>query len=255
MLLRESITVRVLLLSRHIQTIETLCHLMQQMAMHVEPCCNVEAAMRKLCRAKYEGVIVDLNDRGEALDLLRKLRESTSHRGAVSCAILSGGHHRAAAFQAGANFVLERPLSTNLIVRTLRAAYPLMLRERRRYFRCPVQTPTFVSSGSSPGFQAISVNIGETGMAINTPVPLQVGEKLQLRLHLPGKTEVMTMAGEICWTDTTGRAGIQFLRLANQTAEQLQCWLSERLEELTLAEDSKQPVEKPIDKQGRAGTS
>jgi len=112
-----------------------------------------------------------------------------------------------------------------------------------------------VSSGSSPEFQAISVNISEAGIAINSPVPLKVGDKLQLRLHLPGKTKVMTMAGEICWADTTGRAGIQFLRLAKETAEQLQCWLSERLEELMLGDDSKQPVEKPIDKQGRAGTS
>jgi CheY-like chemotaxis protein len=243
MLLRESITVRVLLVSRHIHTIETLCQLMQPMAMHVETCCDLESAMRKLCRSKFEGLIVDFNDKEEALELLKKLRQTTSHRGAVSCAILNQADERGPAFQAGANFVLERPLSANLIARTLRAAYPLMLRERRRYFRCPVRIPTFVRKGSSPEFQALSVNISEAGIAINSPTTVQVGEKLQLRLQLPGKTKPMTLTGEVRWTDATGRVGLHFLGLANEPAQQLQAWLAERLEELAPEADSTQRVE------------
>lgn len=252
--LREFVTVRVLLVSRDIRTIETLCHIMQKMAMHVETCCSFDAAMRKVCHMKFEGLIVDLNDREEALGFLKKMRGSTSHKGAVSCGILNHGHETADAFQAGASFVLGRPLSTNSIARALRACYPLMLRERRRYFRCPVQAPTFVVSGSSPEFQTTSVNISETGVAINSPVPLKVGEKLQLRIHLPGRPRGITMAGEVCWTDATGRSGIHFLGLGKDAAEQLQGWLSARLEDLMPAADSKQAVEEPVGGRSRDAT-
>ena len=244
MMSRESLSVRVLLVSRHIQTIETLCPFMQRLAMHVELCCDLGSALRKLCRAKFEGVIVDFNDKEEALDLLEKLRQLTSHRSAVACAIVNYDSEKTAAFQAGANFLLERPLSARSVVRTLTAAYPLMVRERRRYFRCPVQTTTFVRSGPGCEFVARSVNISESGIAIDSPVPVQVGQKLQLGLRLPGNTELLKLAGEVCWTNAAGRTGIRFRSPAATVAEELRSWLSERVEELMPAADSGQDAGK-----------
>jgi CheY-like chemotaxis protein len=229
---KESASVRVLLISRHIQTIETVCHFMQQMAMHVETCCDFEAAMRKLCHSKFEGIIVDLNEKEAALDFLRKLRGLTSHKAAVTCAILNYGHERAAAFQAGANFVLERPLSSSSIIRTLKAAYPLMVRERRRYFRCPIQIPISITVGSAPEFAGTSVNISEGGIAITSPSKIQVGDKLKLRVHLPGQPESLLLTGEACWSDAAGRSGIQFSGLSSTVSQALQSWLSEQLEEI-----------------------
>ncbi|HYL16222.1 MAG TPA: PilZ domain-containing protein [Terriglobales bacterium] len=244
---RESASVRVLLISRHIQTIETVCHFMQQMAMHVETCCDLESGMRKLCHSKYEAVLVDLNDKEEALDFLTKVRGLTSHKAAVTCAIVNFSHQRVAAFQAGANFVLERPLSSSSVFRTLKAAYPLMVRERRRYFRCPVQIPTFVSIGSALEFAATSVNISEGGIAINSPTKIQVGDKLKLRLQLPGSSESLTLPGEVCWTDATGRAGIQFSNRASYVLPALQSWLAERLEDLMPAANIEVAGEGPVE--------
>ena len=245
MVVRESASVRVLLISRHIQTIETVCHYMQQMAMHVETCCDLESGMRRLCHTKFEGVIVDLNDKEQALDFLSKLRGLTSHKAAVTCAILNFGHERGDAFHAGANFVLERPLSSSSIVRTLKAAYPLMVRERRRYFRCPVQISTFVTVGSAPEFAATSVNISEGGIAISSPTPLQVGAQLKLRVQLPDTSESLTMSGEVCWTDASGRSGIHFSSLASSVSQALQFWLSEQLERM---------MPPPSDETGQART-
>jgi len=243
---RESASVRVLLISRHIQTIETVCHFMQQMAMHVETCCDLESGMRKLCHTKFEGVIVDLNEKEPALDFLRNLRGLTSHKAAVTCAILNFGHERGDAFHAGANFVLERPLSSSSVVRTLKAAYPLMVRERRRYFRCPVQVSTFVTLGSAPEFTATSVNISEGGIAITSPARIQAGDKLKLRIQLPGTSEALTMSGEVCWTDAAGRSGIHFADLASKVSQALQFWLSEQLEQMMPAPNGEVPATRSV---------
>jgi CheY-like chemotaxis protein len=221
----------VLLVSGDIQTIDTLCHFMEQMAIHLEVCSDIGLATRKLCHGKYEAVVVDFKDPAEALELIKKARGMTSHKGAVVLAILNSSNEMPDAFRAGANFALARPLLATILKRTLSAAYPLMVRERRRYFRYPLQIPVHLSSSSHPEFVATSVNVSESGMALTSPVPLHVGETVNLKLTLPGTEKAATMRGEVCWTDNEGRAGLVFVQVPAIVVEWLQSWIADRLEE------------------------
>jgi CheY-like chemotaxis protein len=227
----KAIGVRVLLVSGDIQTIDTLCHFMEQMAMHVEVCSDIGSATRKLCHGKFEALVVDFKDPAETLELIKKPRDMTSHKGAVVLAILNSSNEMPDAFRAGANFALVRPLLPAILVRTLRAAYPLMVRERRRYYRCPVQVPVRLSSSSRPEFVATSVDVSEGGMALVSSVPLQVGETVNLKLTLPSAEGATQISSEVCWTDNAGRVGLQFVKVPPKVAEQLQSWIAGRLEE------------------------
>ncbi len=230
---RESAAIRVLLVSADRSTVEALSDIMEQMGIYVEVCPDRKAASRQLCNSKYEGLIIDLVEGDEGLELLRSLPDFTANKSAVSCAILNDLHLKASAFQAGANFVLERPLELKAASRTVRAAYPMMVRERRRYFRCPVETPTFVECDPHPEFQANSVNISEAGMAILSPVQLKVGQGLTMRVRIPGCADFVSISGEICWVDdASGRAGVQFMEISKTVAESLAAWLLARLEEM-----------------------
>src|SRR3954447_6904169 len=230
---REEAAIRVLVVSFDKTTVEALADIMEQMGFYVEVCPDRKAASRQLCNSKYEGLIIDLGPGEDNLDLLRSLPDFTANKSAVSCAILNDMHQKASAFQAGANFVLERPLELKAASRTIRAAYPMMVRERRRYFRCPVETPTFVACEPHPEFQANSVNISEAGMAILSPVQLKVGQSIQMRVRIPGCSDFVSISGEICWADdASGRAGVQFLEISTSVAEALASWLLARLEEM-----------------------
>ena len=136
------IGVRVLLVSGDIQTIDTLCEFMEKLAMHVEVCSDIASAAGKLCHSKFDGVIVDFHDRAEALELLKKQREMTSYKSAVAIALLKNSDEMPSAFRAGASFVLVRPLSPTVLMRTLKASYPLMVRERRRSFAVRCRSPS-----------------------------------------------------------------------------------------------------------------
>ncbi|MGA2203076.1 MAG: PilZ domain-containing protein [Terriglobales bacterium] len=72
-----------------------------------------------------------------------------------------------------------------VVLRVLKASYPLMVRERRHDFRCPLQIAVSVSRGGSPAFTVNSLNVSETGICLNSAQPMQVGDKLRLRLRLP----------------------------------------------------------------------
>ena len=159
----------------------------------------------------------------------------TSHKGAVVLAILNSSHEIPDAFRAGANFGLVKPLLPAILLRTLSASYPLMVRERRRYYRCPSHIPIHISGDSREEFVATSDNISEGGMAVTSGVLLQVGEKVSLRLTLPGPEHTVTIGAEVCWNDNAGRVGLQFVKITATVSERLQCWLADRLEEAQLA--------------------
>lgn len=185
--------------------------------------------MRKLCHAKFEGVVVDLMNEDQGLSLLRELRQLTSHKAVVAFALVYHDFQKAAAFQAGANFLFDRPLSTAAIARTIRASYPLMVRERRRYYRCAWETRVDVERYHGQKFTVTSLNISETGIALLTTMPLQVGEHIGLRFHLPDEGE-LRLSGDVCWVDASGRTGIQFKDVTRQAAESLQRWLEVQLD-------------------------
>jgi DNA-binding response OmpR family regulator len=223
--------VRILLVSDDIQIIDTLCHSMEQMAMHVDVCSDVGSATRKLCHSKFEGLVVDLKDAARALELIKKPREMTSHKGVVVLAILNSSTEMPSAFRAGASFTLVKPFPPGVLGRTLRASYPLMVRERRRSYRCPVQIPVHVSSSAHSAFVANSINISEGGIALTSPVILHVGERLTLKLALPDPETTARINCEVCWADEAGRVGLEFVQVPRTVAEQLQSWLGARLEE------------------------
>lgn len=230
------IGVRVLLVSNDIQTIDTLCDHMGRMTMHVEVCADTTTAIRKLCHSKFEGVVIDFHNQEEALRFIKQTRELTSHKAAIVLAVLNDDAEMPSAFRAGASFVLMRPLTTPVLMRTLRAAYPLMLRERRRSFRYPVQTAIYLASGSGTEMVATSDNISEDGLAVSGAPLLRVGERVALRLVLPGREAAIKLNAEVCWSDNAGRAGLEFLRVQTLVKEQLVSWLSDRLDELLVAE-------------------
>jgi CheY-like chemotaxis protein len=204
---------------------------MGKMAMHVDICSDFAFATRKLCRSKFEALVVDFKDRAAALELLKTSRQMTSHKAAVVLAVLNCNEEMPSAFRAGASFVLVRPLSPAVLMRTLRVSYPLMVNEKRRSFRCPVQIPVYVSIGSQPELLAASVNISEVGIALTHSPGLQVGDRVTLRLMLPHTQADAKITAEVCWCNPLGSAGLEFVQVPAPIKEQLVSWLAARLED------------------------
>ena len=237
----EPITTRALLVCRDIQTSEMLCHCAQQMGIEIEICPNTPSATRKLCHNKFEAIIVDLVIGPAALDFITKLHGMNSHKKALVFAVSDTEERTKAAFQAGATFSLEKHALPMTILRTLRAAYPMMVAERRRYFRYPLDTAVFIKNGASPEFRARSVNLSEAGIAIISNEPLNSGDRIQMRLCLPDTADFLIIAADVCWTKPEGQAGIQFQHMLPAVKERLQNWLAARFDECTQPLPAKLP--------------
>ncbi len=203
---------------------------LKELSILPDVCQEVPAAVGLLNRRKVDAVIVDLQLGKQSGLVLDEVRLSPSNSRAVTFAV-SGNHAEAGTFRKRSEFVFERPLSAKSIRNTLKPAYGLILRERRRYFRCPVSIPVFVLSKNMQEVRCNSLNISEGGMALGTFVMLIPGETVRVQFTLPDHKAPFLAESTVCWSKT-GHLGVRFVSISDEHKSELQVWLSRKLEEL-----------------------
>src|SRR5271170_6469691 len=106
---------------------------------------------------------------------------------------------------------------------------PPAMRTRRQRVRQKVHTPAYASLNGSTSGQILDlseiVDISEGGMAIQTSSPLQVQRSVNLCLDLTATRTCIHTAGEVVWSDRSGRVGIRFPQMPDEALRQLKEWL------------------------------
>src|SRR5215467_9248372 len=202
---------------------------LERIAVNVQACPDLLVAANVLDKSKLDAVIVDCDDLPHGVDLLKSIRTTRSNASSVAFAVLNGKTTTQEAFQIGANFVLQKPLTPLNAMRCFNAALSFMVRERRRYFRHPVETQVRISISGSPEIVASTTNLSEGGMAVRFTGKLPKGSSATLQFALPNSATSLELSGQIMWADETGHAGIRFLEVPQSSQYQLEKWLTERL--------------------------
>jgi c-di-GMP-binding flagellar brake protein YcgR len=105
-----------------------------------------------------------------------------------------------------------------------------MVREKRRYFRCPVQFPVTLVLHQGEELKATATNLSEGGMAVHCEGKLAKTAFSKVHFGLPGTRTTMEPKGEVAWADTLGRAGIKFVEVPDSCRQELERWIMRRLE-------------------------
>lgn len=219
-----------LLISQDGPAVKQCSRALQTMSLSPEVCGATPAAIRLLNTKKFDAVIVDLQLGEPSGRILDEAHVSPSNRTAVTFAI-GGSDSSTSMFRKKATFVFERPLTMTSMLGTLKSAYGMILRERRRYFRCPISVPLLINRRAMPDIQCYTVNVSEGGMALSTLVPLTPGETIHIEFALPDHKRVFSIESTVRWW-TTGRSGIRFVSISEECQYELQEWLAKKLEEL-----------------------
>ena len=106
----------------------------RSLSIEVEVCRGVNSGQEILRTEKFDAIIVDCDDLKGALGVLEGLRKSASNKNSVTFAILNGSTTTQQAFQMGANFVLQKPISALNAMRCFSAAVNFMMRETAALF-------------------------------------------------------------------------------------------------------------------------
>ncbi len=219
-----------LLVSRDAELLGVLRPTLEKISVGIDVCRESQAGIGLLTKRKFDAVIIDCDDLQGASEVLRDLRRTPSNAKAVAFAVLNGKTTTQEAFQSGANFVLQKPLTPMHATRCFNAALNFMVRERRRYFRYSLEIPVRIKVANLPEFTATSTNLSEGGMALRIPGTLVKDTVAAIRFTLPASNTALELKGQIAWTDEAGRSGIRFVEVPQSSQYQLDKWLTERLQ-------------------------
>jgi len=216
-----------LLLCSDEKIVRVLRRVLGDLDIEVDLCPNADAALRKLTRQRFEGIIADLADQG-AMEVLRSARSAPCNKQAVAVAIVEPTIGLKAAFEIGAHFVLYKPVSSERAKSSFRAARALMKSERRRNVRVAVEIPVVMrSSEAGSNMKVTTVDLSEGGMAVVLSTRRRPSGRWQIAFTLPGTSGQLEIPAEFAWEGTKEQAGLRFLETSTAVARQLRDWLKQ----------------------------
>lgn len=242
---------RALLISADANTCGVLGQVLAEMGLTVEECPDVPRAARKVASQLYDVIVVDCPEPELASQVLRQARTSPFNKNALEVCVVDGQTSVRSAFAVGANFILYRPVSADRARASLRAASPLIRREKRRHPRTPVHTQATIDFPSVENAPATLLELGEEGLSIQCERRIPAKSKIYLRFTLPGQMKWIQLSGDTVWQDSTGRVGIRFVDVPQSARRLLKEWLTSRIS----VQESKVMIELPVGQPGRLAQS
>jgi len=220
-----------LLLCRDPDTLRIFRRALDDLGIGLEVATTAESALERLERNKFDAIIVDCDAVAGGTEVLVGIQQTPSNKRALVIALINGTTSMRAAFEMGAHFALDKPVTLERMQRTLRAAHGFMVTEQRRYFRHAVDTKAYLSFGVVKDLACKVTNISDGGMAVVLTEQISPNWAVEVRCELPGIPEVLEMKGEFAWSDGKGKAGIRFVYIPSESKKWLGKWLGERMKE------------------------
>lgn len=178
------------------------------------------------CSQKFDVVFVDSSSPvSDGIELTRKIRRSGyNHRTPIVmmttpkyAGFLTEG------FEAGASFLVYKPIDRVCLLRLVRVAQGAIENEIRRFRRVPVEVKAVVNSGEDQ-IEAATVNLSLDGALVRAPRIFPCGSAVRISLF-PGSMEPVVGRGSVARTVSNNEMGIQFDGLSLSESTRLQDFL------------------------------
>jgi len=215
-----------LLLCSDDKVVRVLRRVLTDLEIGVEHCTDLDSAVQKLTRQRFEAVIVDCTTPEIAAKILKGAQSAPTNKRAIAVAIIDGQSGLKSAFELGAHFVLFKPISLERTKSSFRSVRALMKRERRRHARIPVELVVKLQTENARTVEVVTSDLSENGMAIKNKTKLP--QSFGVRFALPGASEI-DCRGEVAW-DGDQLQGIRFCDLPEDAALRLKAWIARQLQ-------------------------
>lgn len=190
-------------------------------------CSGSLAFARTIASRKFEAVLLDM-PHADALAAIKTVRNGKLNRYSIILSFVPDGQSASAVWLSGANFTIRRSSDVRSdLEKAFQSAHGLILREKRRYCRIPVNvTAELLLNGLQSAVRML--DISERGACIECTRAIPK-HGLQLRFSLPGLAESLRIEAVPVWTRGT-KTGIQFTSVDETSQTALSRWLMSQLD-------------------------
>ncbi len=214
---------KAVLMSRSQPARQFLADVLKDCNISQDSCDSAQEAIELMARGNYAALILDFDIPGAA-QVAKLARMAPAQSRPVIFAMLGAGIDVGGAYEAGANFVLYKPLAEEQVLRSVRAARGFMRKDRRKKARHSVQTVVYLLFGKA-AIPTLMVDLSEEGLCIQAAEPLPTIQHVPVHFLLPHSRRAIEGKAEVVWADDAGRAGMFFTQLARETERRLKAWL------------------------------
>ncbi len=188
---------------------------------------NSSQAARVLSGAKFDLVFLNFHmNSPDGVELARQVRQTRSNR--TTPVILISDDQRPSVvsigFEAGASFMLYKPIDKDRLQKILRVTQNTVETERRRTRRIPVQNRVRLWSGAED-IEGETIDMSLSGMLVRARRTLAPGTRVQMSLHLAPGTKPIIGQGSVVRLTSGNQMGIHLERLDSRAEERLEEFL------------------------------
>lgn len=176
--------------------------------------------------AKVDAIVLDIGSTKDTILVIDSIRTGRLNRYAIIVVVVDDIQGASAARGSGANFTILRSSSfREELKKAVESAHSLMLREKRRYHRHPVDVGVQVTCNGRVTPSKM-VDISERGACLECS--LVAKQPLQLSFLLPGLQQRFRVEGIVAWT-REGKVGVQFMVFVEGSQTVLNDWLGRQM--------------------------
>lgn len=209
------------------RSLRTLTKTLEQLGVDLTNCRSERQALESVMAGSCSTLIVDFDLKGaeEVIRMATLLPEAQKPALlALATRVWPGSGQ---AFQSGAGRILYKPLEPEVIKESMKNAKRAARANRRRFDRQELKTLVYLEleSGTIP---ALSIDIGEQGLALHATDPVPIRTQISFHCALPGTQVTIQGHADVIWASDHGRAGLFFSKLAPAARKHLRNWLAKR---------------------------
>jgi AmiR/NasT family two-component response regulator len=219
------VDLKALIVSPDAKTTSTLVQAFRDLKVIAQGCADQASASEHFAQAKFEAIVVDLDNILEPIPFVQTHRQGRTNRNSIVVAVATNESAKRRASEHGASFVVERPLMEEHLLAVLRAAYGFMLQDRRQYFRLVTELAVAIRTSAGAEFQCKTINISSEGMALRTPRSMQEGDVVGVVFAISKPGPLMIAEGTVIWDDKHGKAGLHLCFASWRDKDRISEWL------------------------------
>jgi response regulator RpfG family c-di-GMP phosphodiesterase len=223
---------RGVLYSTDAQVLSVMNQVLDNFEIETQVCMESAAAIDAVTTRKLDTLIMDWNGTYESGRILSAMRSTEQNAKSTVLALVKGDREMQAATQAGANFIVFKPMDVDQATRFVRAAYGNMLLQRRKAPRVDVDVPAVINVAGVGPVKGKIINLSVSGLAFICEEEIKVSQELAIAFSVPGNAILIHATGKVVNViprERLTRVGVSFTSIPPNELKVMERWIPEHL--------------------------